>query len=158
MIEIEDEVFGKIAYDIYWKRSYTLPFLGIDRDISLVIDGDEDSDFEDSQYKAFESFEEVKSALMLGVENGLYEYYQSNVSENRAKFGEQADELSPIISSKEELNNLLKPKQVIVMESFELDDLNIGLVFEAKWEPELGIGVKLVNGKLVEIGHQDIVL
>jgi hypothetical protein len=158
MIEIDDKVFGKMIYDIYWKRPYTLYFLSKDRDISLVIDGDEYGDFEDSQYKAFENFEKVKSALMLDVENSLYEYYLANVAENRSKFGGQADELYPIISSKKELDNLLKLKQVIVMESFELDDLSIGLVFDAKWEPELGVGVKLVNGKLVEIGHQDIVL
>lgn len=158
MIEIDDKVFGKIVYDIYWKRPYSLFFLGKDRYITLVIDGDKDGDFEDSQYKAFKWFEESKSSLMIDVENRLYEYYLANLSENRARFGDQADELSPMIFSKDGLEGLLQLKQAIVMESFDLDDLSVGLIFDSKWEPELGVGVKIVNGKLAEVGHQDIVL
>ncbi|KEQ12244.1 hypothetical protein GZ78_27855 [Endozoicomonas numazuensis] len=158
MIEIDDNVFGRIVYDLYWKRSYTLSFLNKDRDITLVIDGDEDGDFEDSQYKAFQNFEAIKTSLIPDVEDNLFKYYLANISENRDKFGIQSDKMAPLIFNKEGLDTLLDLKQVVVIESFDSNDLNIGLVFDAKWEPELGIGVKLINGKLVEIGYQDIVL
>ncbi len=33
----------------------------------------------------------------------------------------------------------------------------IGLLAECPWSPEHGIGIKIVNGQVVEIGYQDIV-
>lgn len=158
MKEIKDDKFGKITYDHYWCKNYSIPFLGKERDVVLVIDGDEDADFEESQYIAFDEFNLHKESIVREVESAVFKHYMSVCGENRQRFGEQADELSPEISSSLELEKIVKLKQVVVMESFDLDDRKIGFLFDALWEPELGVGVIVTNGSVFEVGTQDIVL
>ena len=158
MKQINDSVFGPISYDVLWRRDYQVPFLRKERAVVLVVDGDDDADFEDAQYEAFKEFEANSNAILEEVEKALFEYYSSICTENREKFGSQADELSPVISKREELEGLVSFKQIIIMESFDTQSREIGFVLDAIWNPELGVGIKVVNGKVESVGTQDIVL
>jgi len=40
------------------------------------------------------------------------------------------------------------------METFDESERHIGFIFDATWEPELGIGVKVKNGDMLEVGNQ----
>jgi len=82
MTDINDNILGKFTYDIYWKRDYPVTFMGKKINITLVIDGDEDADFEVCQYKAFEQFEDSKAEMIHKVEIALLEYYQTVCKEN----------------------------------------------------------------------------
>lgn len=158
MIMINSKVFGELSYDVYWQRDYSIDFLKKERKVILAIDGDNDMDFEESQYRAFEELEANKDAIVKKVEDQLFKHYLSECDENRAKFGSDASCLSPVIYEKENLEDLVNLKQVIIMESFDENSREIGFVFDAKWNPELGVGVKVVNGEVELVGTQDIVL
>ena len=158
MKQVTDSVFGAINYDVLWRRNYQLPFLRKEREIILVIAGDDDADFEDAQYEAFKEFEANRLEIVEEVEEALFKYYLSICTENREKFGSQADELSPVISKREELDDLVSLKKIIVMESFDTESREMGFVLDAIWNPELGVGIKVVNGKVEAVGTQDIVL
>lgn len=158
MLTIEHQVFGKLIYDIYWKRDFSISFLNKEVQVTLVVAGDEDADFEECQIQAFQEFNQDITKITVDVENSIYQYYLSVCDENRMRFGEQSDELSPLINELRELEPLITLKQIIVVESFDINEREIGFVIDAMWEPELGIGVKCVNGKVVEVGNQDIIL
>lgn len=158
MKKLTDSVFGTISYDVLWRRGYQAPFLRKEREVVLVITGDDDADFEIAQYEAFTEFEANRLTIVEAVEEALFKYYFSICTENREKFGSQADELSPVISKREELEDLVSLKQIIVMESFDTESREIGFVLDAIWNPELGVGIKVVNGKVEAVGTQDIVL
>ena len=152
------KMFGDLQFDIYWSRPYKVRFLGKERDVELVVDGDEDSDFEPAQHAAFAEFERLLPELMGDVENELLTHYVERRVELCARYSDRADEVCPFIDDARELDQLLILKQVIVLESFGSDERQIGLVLDAVFEPELGIGIRIVNGRVSQIAEQDIVL
>ena len=141
-----------------WRRNYQVPFLTTERAVVLVVYGEDDADFEDAQYEAFKEFEANSNVILEEVEKALFEYYSSLFAGNREKFESQADEMSPMISKREELDDLVSLKKIIVMESFDTESGEIGFVLDAIWNPELGVGIKVVNGKVEAVGTRDIVL
>jgi hypothetical protein len=158
MDTVNHAVFGEIFFDVYWKRNYSLTFLSNAIVVTLIIDGDADAEFEDNQFSAFDEFERIKVSLIKDVEERCFQHYMSVCDENRKRFEAQAEELSPAIRTKDDLNGILSLKQIIVIESFDLAERKIGFIFDASFEPELGIGVECTNGQITNIGHQDIVL
>lgn len=152
------KTFGDLQFGIYWSRPFKIGFLGKEREVELVVDGDEDSDFEPTQHAAFVEFERLLPELMDDVEDQLFTHYVQERDELCTRYSNRADEVCPIIDDARELDRLLTLKQVIVMESLGSDERRIGLVLDAVFEPELGIGVKIIDGKVSEIAEQDIVL
>jgi hypothetical protein len=158
MTQISHNIFGNINYDVYWCRDYVVPFLGELVPVRLVVDGDEDAEFEQSQIQAFIEFEKNISILMKEAENSLLTFYQENLQENRKRYPDNFEEVLPVITNKEELSSVLSFIKIVVAETFDENEREIGLMFDATWEPDLGIGVKLVNEKIAEVGTQDILL
>ncbi len=158
MNEIFHDVFGKIIYNTYWNRAYNVFFLGKEVMVTLVIDGDEDGEFEPSQVLAFQYFDKNKSILMKAVEEMLFKNYKETYKENRMRYTDNADEVLPEISSANQLSEVISITKVIISETFDEESKEVGLMFDASWEPELGIGVKIINGDVAEVGTQDIIL
>lgn len=158
MLEIGHKILGNLVYNIYWKRDFSTLFLNEEQLVTLIVDGDDDADFEECQIQAFTELSQNYTKMLTEVEKRIYQYYLSVCNDKRKQFGEQADELAPLIGNLYELSSLIDLKSIIVIESFDNNQREIGFVLDAIWEPELGVGVKCVNGEVVEVGHQDIVL
>lgn len=45
-----NKIFGELRYETSFERDYSLIFLGETRNVTLIVNGDEDVDFEKSQY------------------------------------------------------------------------------------------------------------
>ena len=63
MIQIKHEIFGKLSYDYGWKRDIIIDLFGNERYITLIIDGDDDAEFEEAQINAYKKFLENIDSL-----------------------------------------------------------------------------------------------
>ena len=52
---INDSIFGKIEYDYIWFRRSKIKFFNNEVDIMLMIAGDDEGQFEDGQYEAYQA-------------------------------------------------------------------------------------------------------
>jgi hypothetical protein len=156
---IRDSIFGEISYDYGWVRTYTIQFFGEEVAVELIVPCVEGDEIEQAQYSGFSDFDNNNALYMQLTEAAIFEYYLSVYEECGERFGKDlSDELAPALRNKVELKRLVQPIQVIIQQSFGADDRVVGLLFSASWEPELGLAVKFLNGKIDKIGTQDIVL
>ncbi|WP_411909115.1 DUF6985 domain-containing protein [Bacillus sp. RAR_GA_16] len=65
---------------------------------------------------------------------------------------------SPQFHSIKDLTKIVNPTELIVRRVREHGKRRLGLLFEAKWDIENGVGVKIENEVVKEVGYQDIVL
>jgi hypothetical protein len=156
--EINHEVLGKIKFDYSWEGEKKVSFFGKNRLITLIINGEEDGDFEQSQIDAFVKFFNDKEKLLLEAEDEIYKYYQDVCLDYRDRLEDSADEFAPSISNKKEIANLVELNQIIFPYAFGKNVRKVGLLLNCTWEPEHGLAVKFENEKIVEVGYQDIVL
>ncbi|SIE28333.1 Uncharacterised protein [Mycobacteroides abscessus subsp. abscessus] len=159
---MNDPVLGEIAYTEPggWEGSYTYPFLGREVTVRLALGGwDENDPVEPLQREAVRRFTEHKDELCAQADDAIYANYLERRPELREQFGDSADKLMPIINDKSGLAQLVRPTAFFVAYPLRgSEDRVIGLLSNCTWEPELGLAVKIVNEKIVEVGPQDIVL
>ncbi|MDM2082852.1 DUF6985 domain-containing protein [Mycobacteroides abscessus] len=157
-----DPVLGDVAFDEArgWEGVYTFPFLGCEVTVPLVLGGwEEDEPVEPLQREAVQAFNSHKDELCAQAEDAIYANYLEHRPELREQFGATADKLMPILGDKEGLAQLLTPTTFFVpIPQRNADERVVGILFDCTWEPELGLAVKFVNEKVVEVGPQDIVL
>ncbi|WP_019240759.1 MULTISPECIES: DUF6985 domain-containing protein [Bacillus] len=159
MIQIEHETFGELSYDYGWKREIKLSLFGYERIVTLIIDGDDDAEFEEAQVYAYNSFFRDKDNLLRQAEDAILKYYLEVYMEYRERLGDQfADKMAPILSTKEEVAKIVEPKQLLFPMVFDEDIRQVGLLLECTWEPEHGLAVKFEDEEVIEVGYQDIAL
>jgi hypothetical protein len=159
MNAIHDPVLGDLTYHYGWVRDYGMRVFDAEVTVQLFIACAEDAEIEAAQRAAYEAFNGSKDALVEQAEPALFSYYTGIVGELREQFGAPlADEMAPLITRKEQLKSLLTPTQLFIQRAFGKPTRIVGLLFNCSWEPELGLAVKFVDEKIVDIGPQDIVL
>lgn len=90
------------------------------------------------------------------VEKEIYEYYSENVEEHREMLGNESQ--ANKIDSISGLTNLVKPMEFIVRKERNNGKRRLGLLCEVSWDIENGLGVKIEDEIIEEVGYQDIVL
>jgi len=159
MEKIEHDVFGELSYDYGWKREITINLFGFERIVTLIIDGEEDAEFEEAQVNAYNSFFRNKDSLLKQAEDAILKYYLEVYMEYRERLGDQfADTMAPVLSTKEEVAKITEPKQLLFPMVFDEEVRQVGLLLECTWEPEHGLAVKFEDEEVIEVGYQDIVL
>jgi hypothetical protein len=157
MTTIQDDALGELRYDGYWIRPYRLELFGKLSDVTLMVIGDEDSPIEDAQREAYLAFEKNKADLLSIAERAVFSHYQKNCAEYRRRVGPAlADKVAPLIQDPVALGSIVRPKEVVVRESFGEPDRVVGISFDCTWDPDLGIAVKFVNEQLNDFGTQHI--
>jgi hypothetical protein len=71
-------------------------------------------------------------------------------------YEDEADEYAPIIESKDDLMELVKPQSIMICN--DIDNRVINLLFWTKWDQKMGIGIQLVNEKIELVATQCEVL
>jgi hypothetical protein len=93
------------------------------------------------------------------AEDAILNYYFEVYEDYRQRLIEKfADKMAPILSTKDEIADIVEPKQLIFPMVFEEEVRQVGLLLECSWEPEHGLAVKFEDEEIVEVGFQDIVL
>ncbi len=157
--KINHEILGELYYDYGWCKEIELNLFGKLQKMQLIIEGEEDAQFEISQIEAYKKFIQDKNELLKKCEEDTYRYYQEVNSDYRDRFGADFKEkLAPIVKTQNELNDLIEPKQLLFPLVFGKDIREFGILCECTWEVEHGLAIKYQNEKIVEIGYQDIII
>jgi hypothetical protein len=70
----------------------------------------------------------------------------------------EADSFAPKIDSISDLKRLVNPTELIVRRVRKNGKRRLGLLCDVSWDIENGLGIKIENEIVEEVGFQDIVL
>ena len=134
--------------NLFWRRLYLTEIFGKQINIQLVVDsyGDNDdgSDITTNQREAFLNFEKNKKDIIEEIEQAVLSYYKKITNNQMVSF--------------EDIREMVNLKYLKVIYTEIGEDRELGFIFDASFDPELGIGVLVSNERVVEVGVQDIVL
>lgn len=153
---INDSIFGEIEYEYIWSRNSKIKFLSREVDIMLIIAGDDDGRFEDGQYEAYK----VLTNHWDGIQEILLEFILDYYKEKRKKLGYDIEfnEHYPEINSTKELLDYITLVGIKVPYANIYGGRSIGISFDCTWDEENGIGVRLNDEQVIEVGYQDIAI
>jgi hypothetical protein len=157
---IDDPVFGHLTRSVVdlYERDYSLKLFGKKHVVKLQVNVCPEDGLEKKQIRAFQLFEQQLARMLAEAEKKMLAYYQSVCADYRNDLGITAarDKRVPLIKTVAELAHLVKPEAIL----FRFGRLRptFGLLCQCTWEIEHGLAVKFVNGKVAEVGFQDIVL
>jgi hypothetical protein len=158
MDSCNDAVFGQLTFEFAWMREIDVPFLGQTSHVELIVEGnDEEETILDEQRICFQQYQESEADNMSRIETALFEYYQGVCDDYRYQFGADADARMPLIQSPADLFALVELTGMIFPIVMNPGEKTMGFLLECAWEPELGLGVKLTDGK-IEVGGQDLLI
>ncbi|AIF44502.1 hypothetical protein [Virgibacillus sp. SK37] len=158
---INDDLFGKLEYkNNFWRGKTTIRMFESKKEIRLSVDAHEDADFSKIQKEAFQNFIDNMEDIINEAEKQVYEYYEDNYEEYRDMLGNklEADNFAPKIETIPELKKLVKPTELIVRRVRKNGKRRLGLICDVSWDIEDGLGIKIENEIVEEVGYQDIVL
>ncbi|PVE70005.1 DUF6985 domain-containing protein [Priestia megaterium] len=161
MTRINDELFGKLEHkNNFWRGKTTIKMFGEEKEIRLSIDAYERTDFSNIQKEAFLSFIQNMENIMNETEKHIYDYYMENYEEYREMIANksEADQVVPNIYSVSDLKKLVEPTELIVRRVRKNGKRRLGLLCDVSWDIENGIGIKMEDEGVEEVGYQDIVL
>ena len=161
MTIINDDLFGELEYkNNFWRGKTTIIMFGLEKEILLSIDGHESADFSNVKREAFLNFIQDMKDIVNEAEMQVYEYYIENYEEYREMLDNksEADKIAPNIDSISELKRLVKPTELIVRRVRKNGIRRLGLLCDVSWDIENGLGIKIEDEIIEEVGYQDIVL
>ncbi|EOQ05084.1 cytoplasmic protein [Bacillus cereus VDM021] len=151
---INDEVFGELDYQYKWLGYRTVKFLGKDIEIALLVGGTEDGEFDEGQYAAYNSLIHNWEQIQHSILHSILDYYK----QKRHELGYDVafNEEYPLIETVDQLIEHIILVGISVPYDFFREGRDIGISFDCSWDEENGLGVRLINEKVDEIGYQDV--
>lgn len=125
--------------------------------VPVIFNLDESNAPNPLQIGAFRDFNRNRDTFFSDLEQQLLNYYHRARMESGLD-DESTKERFPAIDDAGDLASMTRLTGIVI-DYFDGDDWSavIGLLAECSWEKEHGLGVKIVDGQVVEIGFQDIV-
>lgn len=149
--------------DFGYEGEISINFFEKDVKVDIIINV-EDEEINDIQYEAYEKFKEKWDILQKSVAEKIIEYY--NEKEKGSYGPEDKEEFNkwwPEINTIDELLNQIELDGIIIPETFVMEEITGGrciyLTFSKKYGNDIegnGIGVKIVNEEVTEIGFKEI--
>lgn len=153
---INDSIFGKIEYDYIWFRRSKIKFFNNKVDIMLMIAGDDEGQFEDGQYEAYQSLINKWNEIQETFLEPILEYYKQKRKE--LGYDIQLNKNYPEIKSTKELLNYITLVGIKVPYADIYGGRSIGISFDCSWDEENGLGLRLNNEEVIDVGYQDIAI
>jgi|GEM_PF-311393 len=154
--KIQHDVFGNLKYEYGWVKDKEIYCFNKNRTIQIVIEADENAEFESSQEEAYIKFSNNFDVLLVKAEDAIYKYYQEVCLEYRDRLGDDIkDKIAPIVKSKQEIKELVKPKQILFPMVFDENIREFGILLDCNWEEEHGLVVKFQNEEVVEVSKSN---
>ena len=156
MKTIHDSILGDLHFDCSWERGYEVNIFGKDIETILQVQTFDNEPISDLQRTAYLNFESRKREIVQNIETAIFEYYVNNSDSFRAALDHDDKNIkAPIIYQPMELGILLDLKAVKLMSS---DRREVGFIFNASFDSELGVGVLVVEEMEIEVDVQDFIL
>jgi hypothetical protein len=154
---INDAVFGELEFSGYdWIGRKTIDFFAEEVIVSLMIRGEEDGQFEEEQYSAYNSFFANWNELQQDILASILEYYKQ--TRRDLGYNVEDNENYPLIEKNDQLLDKITLVGMFIADKDLMEILDIGLMFDCTWDSENGLGICFVQGKITEVGYQDVVI
>ncbi|MGN5725156.1 DUF6985 domain-containing protein [Acinetobacter calcoaceticus] len=142
---LEDNVFGELYNkELLWLRPYEIEIFHTLYPIELNVYTYEDdgSDITQNQRDTFINFELNKKNILDNVEKEIQKYCYEKFQ----------------IAELESIKKMVILRYLKIIHTEVGEDRQLGFIFDSIFDPELGIGVLVINEQVVAVGVQDIVL
>lgn len=153
---INDEVFGELDYQYTWVGYKTIKFFGKDIEIALLVGGIEDGEFDEGQYVAYSSLMDNWEQIQHNILQLIFDYYKQKRQELGYDVAFNKD--YPLIETVNQLAEHITLVGISVPYDFLREGRDIGVSFDCTWDEENGLGVRLINEKVDEVGYQDVAI
>lgn len=151
-----DPIFGDLDYNYSWSKDTTILFFGRETDITLMIDGEEDGEFDEEQYAAYQAlmkrWEQVQESFL----KPIFEYYRQKRHE--LGYDIARNENYPLVETADQILEMISLDGIVVPYGDIREGRDIGILFNCTWDQENGLGLRLLNEEVVDVGYQDIVI
>lgn len=151
---INDSVFGELDYHVGWGRYTTIEFCGKEAEIALMVKGEEDGIFDEEQYLAYQSLVQNWRQLQDDFLHAILDYYKQERRE--LGYDLEINENYPQIESTGQLLEMIILVGIVVPYGDLYEERDIGITFDCTWDMENGIGIRLLNERVNEVGYQDV--
>ncbi|MBA1377712.1 DUF6985 domain-containing protein [Pseudomonas brassicacearum] len=156
---VSDIDFGELHFDGVWTGLCCVAIFGNRYEVPLVVQTFDGEPISETQRLAFREFDSNKNAVSLLVEEAVFNYYLGRLEDYRACFdGDEVDTKAPRVHAVDDMRDLVSLKCVKVMSAFNAGAREIGFIFDAVFDPQLGLGVLVTNGSVEAVDTQDILL
>lgn len=153
---INDAVFGELEYNYGWVRYTTIEFCGKEAEIALMVKGEEDGKFDEEQYIAYKSLMQNWEQLQQGFLQAILDYYKQERQE--LGYDIEVNENYPQIESINQLLEMINLVGIVVPYGDIYEERDIGITFDCTWDIENGLGIRLLNERVAEVGYQDVAI
>ncbi|KGX88767.1 hypothetical protein N781_09620 [Pontibacillus halophilus JSM 076056 = DSM 19796] len=155
-MRIKDETFGELQYEFGWSRTITLNFFGDTTEMDLMIDGEEEGEFDEGQYIAYKALMNSWEAIQHSVLTAILSYYKRKRIE--LGYDKSLNEKYPLVETTHELLEMISLEGLVVPYADIFEARHIGLTLNCSWDNENGIGIRLLNEEVSEVGYQDVAI
>ncbi|MEH6351071.1 DUF6985 domain-containing protein [Pseudomonas sp. 3JA] len=159
MTGISDRDFGELHFDGAWTGVCEILIFGRSYEVELVVQIFDGASIAENQRVAFREFNLNKATVASAVEEAVFNYYLCRVEEYREGFdADEADIKAPKIHAVDDMQYLVSLRCIKMMSPFDVGLRQIGFIFDATFDPQLGLGVLVTNGSVEAVDTQDILL
>lgn len=155
-MKMNDSVFGELEHEYVWTKDMTIQFFENENKISLIIEGNEDGIFDKEQYIAYQALMKNWNELQQNLVQKLLEYYQ----QSRYELGYDIafHENYPLVETTGQILEMIELDGIVVPYGDIREGRDIGVLFNCSWDKENGVGLRLLDEEVIEVGYQDIVI
>ncbi|WP_144697447.1 DUF2004 domain-containing protein [Fictibacillus phosphorivorans] len=153
---INDEVFGELKYNYGWLRYTSIEFCGKEAEIALMVKGEEDGKFDQEQYIAYKSLLQNWGKLQQNFLQSILDYYKQERQE--LGYDIEVNENYPPIETTNQIAEMITLVGIVVPYGDIYEERDIGVTFDCTWDTENGLGLRLLNEKVTEVGYQDVAI
>ncbi|WP_432774818.1 DUF2004 domain-containing protein [Brevibacillus gelatini] len=155
-MKIIDPIFGCLEYNYSWFKDTAVLFFGKETEITLMIDGEADGKFDEEQYEAYQALMKRWEQLHESFLDPIFKYYQQK--RHDLGYDIAQNENYPLVEKADQILEMITLEGIIVPYGDIEEGRDIGILFTCTWDQENGLGVRLLNEVVVEVGYQDIVM
>ncbi|MGL5592640.1 MAG: DUF6985 domain-containing protein [Cetobacterium sp.] len=136
-----NNIFNEMTYDYGWRKSINLKFGDEIKNVELnFVAYKKEDNITNIQKESYSWIIENFNLIVEASTSIILKYIETNYSSLNITLKNLFDEANPI--------------EII----FERDEPIIGFIFDCNFDEENGIGIKIKDKKIIDIGPQDIVL
>ncbi|HDR7613122.1 TPA: DUF2004 domain-containing protein [Bacillus mycoides] len=153
---INDPIFGELEYEYGWDKDTIIHFFGKETEISLMIDGEEDGKFDKEQYMAYQGLMQKWEDLQPSLLQSILDYYKQK--RHGLGYDIELNENYPLIETTDQILEMITLDGIVVPYADIFEGRDIGITFNCTWDMENGLGLRLLNEKVIEVGYQDVAI
>lgn len=155
-MKINDVVFGELEYNYGWVKYTTIEFCGKEAEIALMVKGEEDGKFDEEQYIAYNSLVQNWKQSQQAFLQAILDYYK--LERQELGYDIEVNENYPQIETTNQLLEMITLVGIVVPYGDINENRDIGITFDCTWDTENGLGLRLLNEKVTEVGYQDVAI